>query len=415
MSKIIFKGFEGYDVLRINDGIWHSKTNSWCPSFTHHLYLSGRSDTILRTVQNTPALHVLCSGSKAVKEDPVLSQQLYTFQKGDTLFFHKGCKIPKLNSDGNWKRAIKLDKAKAVVVPDIKRVTFMHDYAIFPFPETKTVYLMKADDPDREVNVGDTLGDVFNENGNTVYAGFFHRYSEDLDVLGKLKCTYRGDITTYSPSDEYVFDILDGTYKTFIYEKDLTRSIGGEGKEFTLDIVNSIKDMLNSDDKESVHLGMRMLAGLDYAHHPAITRYILKETERGWDRFKPFNSAVAYMMSKDGVNFQGRWQEPFYEVMPEEFPLAKDIYISIVDDEMKSTLWSLNRATNMEVDCKFDINISMKDADGNVIGDYFPIEDEEEVAEEPTAAEQELIDMVPEKDEEVGKTTEQLMLDLWPE
>ena len=172
--------------------------------------------------------------------------------------------------------------------------------------------------------------------------------------MANSMCVFVGKLFAYRQKDQWFFDVLDGVYPRVTQESTLLQLLGGEEEKFTPDFVEGLIELLNSKDHDSVHQGMRVLANMDYAHYPSVTKYILGRTEQNWGKHKPFNSAVRFML-----NSLGRYYKPFTSVTPEEFSIAHDILIAIIKDEINQCISSIRAGTNLMVDIDYSLGLRL--------------------------------------------------------
>lgn len=79
-----------------------------------------------------------------MKLDAVKDKE-YIPKQGDTLYFDKKCKIPRIKIEGIWNRTTKIEKADVVVIPKIDDYQILHDYLIFCDENAKVLYLGHVD------------------------------------------------------------------------------------------------------------------------------------------------------------------------------------------------------------------------------------------------------------------------------
>lgn len=293
---------------------------------------------------------------------PEFSANVVMPDDGDALFYDKACTIPRMKCDGKWKRTLSMIKAKAIVVPEPH--TLEHDtFSIFEDPENKVLWVLKY--PSQltfQPMKGHTLEYMF-----SYYQGTLSKKAKDpttqalMRLAAPAACIHTGDVIKYFEKDQYIWNIMDGIYPKVVYESMLLKELGSEENKMDEDFIQSLIDLLGSKDRESVHQGMRVLAELDYAHYPSITKYILCITKDNWERFKPFNSACRFMFKELGWSRYGTIR-PFEKVTPEEFAIAKNLFEAIIKREINEDLRRLSGQTNMVLRPTFEIDLSLPES-----------------------------------------------------
>lgn len=279
---------------------------------------------------------------------------------GDTIYFDPNCTIPRIKCNEHWKRTIKLINATTVIVPTpAYGLEFFKNLIIFEDKEQQKLYLL----PNLTFVDLPALGQTFESWHNSVstISPNSRNLKENIEYFENIKhitCCYVGKAICYEPKHEAIFKIFDGIYPFIFPETELLPLIKEEDQAFTMETVTGLIDLLLSPDKASVHQGLRILASMDYAHFPSITKYILKETSRSWSQHKPFNSSVKFMF--DSIY---KLQEPFTNVLPEEFELAKEIYKKQVHNSITRYISNIQSETNMKLDISFNIDIHLNEED----------------------------------------------------
>lgn len=351
---MILFGFEDFNVALINYYFFKgSRMNSLLGDWHSHI----ESNDTLR-IPGIEPFYKLLKRADLLKNDPVIKDKLYLPAPGEVLYFDKTCTIPRIKCEERWKRTIKPQNANVIVVPDLVNI-YYEEYAIFQNVTTRQIFLLRnARSLQFPAMIGMTVGDLVQKNissidSNTIYQA---NIQTELSKARDAVCIYVGDLYKYPPKQQYIMDIIDGVYPRICFESMLLDNLGDEHNSFDEDTVSAIIDMLNSKDRESVHNGMRVLASLDYIHYPAVTKYILATSMDNWRNFKPFNSAVKFMLESLGVA-RAYHIEPFQNVSEQEFDLAKGILEKILIKNMQSAL-SLNQSrTNLRIICPIDLHL----------------------------------------------------------
>lgn len=355
-------GYEGYTVQGIQAGFF---LHNWAGFFCH-LYDAVTGNVKYRIPGVEDYWEAVTSESYRANrvpmaDLPLFQERMYMPQKGETLFFDKACIIPRARCESQWKRTISLAKADVVVIPEPVRL-YSNVRAVYVNEDTQSVYIMSYPDQLHAMPVvGDPLRVVFDQHQGTIS----NEYQTKEEIRQKVDpaldaiCIYVGPLVAYNERQQYILNVLDGLYPRIIYENQLLAALGTPEESFDAQFIESMMVMLNSNDKETVHHGMRILSNMDYGHYPSIARYILTETQRNWSAHKPFNNGVKFMLDHLGVN-ENDWWKPFKSVTPEEFSMAKELFEGIIRHEIESKLKSLQNATNMNIASSINIECTLE-------------------------------------------------------
>lgn len=287
----------------------------------------------------------------------IIKQKLYVPNQGETLFFDKACTIPRIKCEGTWKRSIRVAKADTVVIPNSIPSIYSYDVVLFVNTTYNTISILRGLDSSV---VKPVIGQPFDEwhelaKGRVSQESLTYPANQEaVRRIASSVCVFIGKLFAYRKKDQWLFDVFDGIYPKITQEGTLLQLLGSEEERLTPDFVESLIELLNSKDRDSVHQGMRTLANLDYAHYPSVTKYILQRTEGNWDKHKPFNSAVKFML-----NSLGQYHNPFTNVTPEEFSIAHDILIAITRDEINQHIARIRADTNLVVDIDYNLELRL--------------------------------------------------------
>lgn len=355
-------GYEGYTIQSIQASFFF---HNWC-SFNGHLYDAVTGNVSYR-IPGSEAVweEVTSEGYRAHKialpDLPIFQEKIYMPQKGETLYFDKACIIPRARCESQWKRTISLAKADVVVIPEPVKL-FCRDRAVYVKEATQTVYIM--DYPSSLTVapvVGDTLQTAFDLHQGTINKDYHEKEEvrQKVDEALDAVCIYVGPLIAYNDRQQYILNVLDGLYPRIIYENQLLAALGSPEESFDAQFIESMKVMLESKDKETVHHGMRILSNMDYGHYPSIARYILTQTQSNWAGHKPFNNGVKFMLDHLGCGGNDWWQ-PFKSVTPEEFSIAKELFEDIIRHEIQNRLKSLQNSTNMHIASSIQVECTLE-------------------------------------------------------
>lgn len=186
-----------------------------------------------------------------------------------SVFIYKESTIPREVLADNFKRVIKKEKADVVVIPNnyVKGRSWSDCNAVFTKDDSAVVLV--AYDPFDSINVGDP----FPTKKWKTYSGrdYFP------DNLKDYKLAYKGYY--FSELEPVICDIVDGSLDGKIlvtdyeFNKFAKSLLDDEGY---LDLFYSIMELVKSTDTDSVFLGYKMLAGLDYSKYIRSAEFLIQ-------------------------------------------------------------------------------------------------------------------------------------------
>lgn len=173
------------------------------------------------------------------------------------LFFSKTSKVPRIKlQNTELQRCIKVDKADLIVIPD--NLNFKCDYTS-AYEDDTTVYLIAS---------------YSNE-------GMFLKAHPNIQRIS-------GGFIVLSKDAEETIKLMQDSNLTFIYDKEVNKMIDKNSSPITIDDLNSIKEMINSQtDSEIVGLGLKTLSSLNVSEFPLTVKTFLMLNNHRW----PYNSA----------------------------------------------------------------------------------------------------------------------------
>lgn len=364
-------GYEDYQIFWISSSFFN-KTSYYDSDFITTGPWRDKSKTLYRLPGTEPIYRKLTQwhhrGQSPLRTCPEFTEKLYTPKDGDALYFDKACTIPRIKCEGKWKRVINLIRSQVVVIPEPAQLEY-ETVAIFADSLHKKLWIMQS--PNNltfKPMIGHTIGDLleFHKNNGTLSKKYYSDAPTMVSITEATpaKCIFVGDAIKYYDKDQFIWNVIEGVYPRIIFENDLLNLLGSDEDKMDAEFIQSLIDLLLSKDRESVHQGMRVLAELDYAHYPSVSRYILRETQDNWERFKPFNSAVKFMLQKLDYRTRG-FRHPFDRVTPEEFAIAKGLMEEIIRVRVAKQLQEIQRETNMTLSTSFDVVLSLNQTSSN--------------------------------------------------
>ena len=207
--------------------------------------------------------------------DPIYNKQLDDFnnnivqdvQEGSTLFFGKTSNFPRFKiKDLNYKRCIKVEKSDYQVIGELKYDSIKNVY-IF---EGKDVYYAIAN-LDRET--------MYDSNGT-----YYKKLSLSLDEKIKyIEQKLNVNLIEHHPKMytcsrlvwEDLENIASGKFTNCVTDDILDKIVNKNMDDMSIEDVDLLNDLLNSNDPNSLELGLKMLVGYNVSEYPVTTRLLL--------------------------------------------------------------------------------------------------------------------------------------------
>lgn len=354
-------GYEGYTIKIISSYFFNTAKNSYISRFVSDYWVRNSNKTLIRPVEPDSPYKELVEwhSVKGLNNLELFTSKKYMPKEGETLYFDKSCTIPRIKCEGRWKRTIKLFKADVVVVPEIEKMDSHDSCAIFVDSSRNAIWILdNVNNLAMPCSVGDTVESVIHNHRKLINGASLTDSANYTEIMkaSDAVCIFVGPLLTYQENQQYIWNIIDGIYPKIVFENDLLQDLGTEEEKFTADTVQALTELLSSRDSDSVHQGMRVLANMDYTHYPAITTYILDKTESNWEHFKPYNSAVKFMM--ESLGYKAHYsRNVFSNVSREEFALAKNILVNIIKKDIDGEIQSIRRTTNLQIPFEYTFDL----------------------------------------------------------
>lgn len=269
-----------------------------------------------------------------------IKQQFVTKVNSDSiLYFDESSKFPRYKlTIGTNKRCIKPVKANFIVVNDFnKPFTISNSYYLFK-NNINDYFMISENDYDMEFNR--TLSNLINR-------------VTPFQELGDLELVYSGPIMLLDKTNNYIFKWMNGDYtQSFITDENLDKQLNELCPEPTVEELNSIVEMLDSDDDSVVKLGTKMLSGYNVTKYPLTFRLILLTRNKWWMWTR---STVSTKQMVDSLHINGRnvsdnfsyalyyIEEDGFEYTAEDIALAKQVCIPMVENYLMEQWKNLSR------------------------------------------------------------------------
>lgn len=191
-----------------------------------------------------------------------------TLTPNGTLFFGKSSTYPRFKlSNSGFKRCIKINKADNVVLGELNGSEwgpyefYEDENYVYEFTNPKNKYIICNDWAKKNEWNKDPVAYIKNHH---------------LFYGTEFKPCYKGIFSEFNTNDTNdVLKILDGTYKNLIQDVDLDKAINTTFDTLTAEDLESICAMLDSPDRTTQGLGLKMLTGFNVQKTPLTLRTIL--------------------------------------------------------------------------------------------------------------------------------------------
>lgn len=287
-------------------------------------------------------------------------KSVYTTLKGnETLYFGKTSKFPRFKlTESGFKRCIKLDKADVFVINDINGRTNTFDNLI----EDEVAYYLINNSAFKNIYCRNT-----NESRKFQLNPF--DYIEKYLLYGNSiinKSTTQVKMSVFDgDAGNDVLKIMDGTYKAIVSDKDLDAAVNKKLDLITEEDLKSITELLDSPDKASQGIGLKMLGAYNINDIPLTIRTLLgfrrylascsEWTSVGvkntlstikWDDFGDFPNYVRPII-------QPGWKNQTYT--QRDLDLCKNVYIDLIKKQIED---KVSQIRNMALLDTFNIKIT---------------------------------------------------------
>lgn len=242
------------------------------------------------------------------------------------VYVHSSCKISRSMMAEKYKKAVNPWVADAVVVPEYDdgdvNIPFM---AVFINSSAKICAVVQmSEESDIERFSSLPIGTEFRSLVDCNYV-----QDDSWDDVCEATLEYAGRII-HVQANSILYDIMTNGFpvdKT-VYEKTVQDSLGTEDNKMTLDALISIKEMINSSDKDSQGAAMKALSLMDFMHYPNSVKYVLMHCNDSFRYNKAANStSFKYMMQYLCGYSRRRWWPGSYNdnISQEDYELFKQL------------------------------------------------------------------------------------------
>ena len=216
----------------------------------------------------------------------------FTFE--DKVYLHSDCTIPRAKVTQKYTRVLKADKADICVVPKLERELNTENLAIFINRDKNKIYVLentsewnqgKCTYYTAEKCAGFTLGSSILDinpslRGTFIKERTYYRAPQDTFTMDNWKDFLASSLIYYGPTlslytkEFWIPDMLYNKLHDIITEDKLLATLGDSTNEFTKEVYDNLREMLNSSDNTIVGLGLKAVAEMDYEKYRNTTVHL---------------------------------------------------------------------------------------------------------------------------------------------
>ena len=302
----------------------------------------------------------------------------FTFE--DKVYLHPDCTIPRAKVTQKYTRVLKADKADICVVPKLEKEYNTENLAIFLNKEKNKIYVLEnalewnknkyiycTTEKCANFTLGSCILDINPSLRDTLieekkyYGDFNNTFSMSnwKDFLASSLIYYGPTLSLYT-KEFWIADMLYNKLHDIITEDKLLATLGDSTNEFTKEVYDNLREMLNSSDSTVVGLGLKAVAEMDYEKYRNTTIHLLANNSR-WERNDMRSSAsVKYML-----NYLGLWRNSREHytstATQEDFALMQEVVKSDFQERIETVQKQFNsRFPFAKLDLTYQFKVSPK-------------------------------------------------------
>lgn len=313
-----------------------------------------------------------------------LSNPIPSFNYQSILYIHSNCTLPRAKITQKYKRVLKPDAAHICVVPTITHTYRTYQMAIFANREANKVFIIQMGyrwSQGRKIIVGNDISyfatgsKITDINPNILKYSFpeteyykarassqprLYTYKNWVDLLDS-SLVYYGPVLIAKSQDRWVGECMYNKMHDIISETALLSSLEDKGNDFSKEIYDNIVDMLNSRDLDTIGLGLRAIAELNYKKYYNTTLYLLNNAPERWrDSPIKYNVSVKYMLKYLGI-WNYRLEKYATETTQEDFDMMNSILLNDFNNRNKNLIAEFQRKYPfVEVDFSSTLHLTPK-------------------------------------------------------
>lgn len=303
----------------------------------------------------------------------------FTFE--DKVYLHSDCTIPRAKVTQKYTRVLKADKADICVVPKLEKEYNTENLAIFLNKEKDKIYVLENTSGwnqgkfiyyTTEKCAGFTLGSCILDinpslRDTLIEEKKYYGDPHNTFSMGNWKdflassLIYYGPVLSLYTKESWIVDVLYNKLHDIITEDKLLATLGDSTNEFTKEVYDNLREMLNSSDSTVVGLGLKAVAEMDYEKYRNTTIHLLANNNIHWERNAMRSSAsVKYML-----NYLKLWRssrEPYASTTTQEdFALMQEVVKSDFEERVEAIQKQFNnRFPFAKLDLTYQFEVSPK-------------------------------------------------------
>lgn len=306
----------------------------------------------------------------------------FTFE--DKVYLHPDCTIPRAKVTQKYTRVLKADKADICVVPKLERECNTENLAIFLNKEKNKIYMLETTlewsknkyisytaEKCADFTLGSCILDINPSLRDTLieekkyYSDLNNTFSMDnwKDFLAS-SLIYYGPVISLNTKESWIVDVLYNKLHDIITEDKLLATLGDSTNEFTKEVYDNLREMLNSSESTIVGLGLKAVAEMDYEKYRNTTVHLLANNQSHWCRNDMRSSAsVKYML-----NYLNLWRctkENYTSTTTQEdFALMKEVVKSDFQERVEYIQKQFNKRfpfTKLDLTYQFEVSPKLKE------------------------------------------------------
>jgi hypothetical protein len=169
--------------------------------------------------------------------------------------------------------------ADVVAIPEAQEYDITKEnIAVFVNEDEKIVVLAPYSEDDKcDFESGLPYSSVCNNNALYKWC-LSHECTDKFSSILQSTLIWHGSATKVELSASWIADLMTGMLPSnkLVYEKTLMESLGSEDNKVTLDSLVSLISMLKSPDDDTVAVGLKSIASMDYVHYTASIVFALQ-------------------------------------------------------------------------------------------------------------------------------------------
>lgn len=222
--------------------------------------------------------------------EKIKERQITEISDNSKLYFYKQSKFPRFKlQETTYKRVIKQDKADYFVVPELINPELMGNYRVYE--NDCAVFLVSAE-------IFQTYADGDNKIFLDKLSSIDNRSNFDEEP------TYIGPLYKIAKGRDYIFDLIDKfPNMNIILDNTIDKVVNKTFQTLDEDSLNTIMPMLESTDRDTVGLGLKLLANTNVIETPYLAYLLLSKSYDNW-RYNSTKTTVAVAQMFNTLDFK---------------------------------------------------------------------------------------------------------------